>query len=388
MATKRLNSSSGRLLSLLLLHLLVAVASLGVWAEVRQNGSATTVTVRYNATSKQFSATAGTEFGGVAATVAVNNTFLLTGWDVVTAEADAAFLQSGADAAQQQRLAYQALGYGEGYATQRQLAASMRNTFYGANGLNAVLQNSTRAVAWVAAHMEYMRNEVKLDDAYGQQLHNLLALLDGVVLGYNDNLPSPGDDRLNATWLFYLNFQTEIGDVVKAVSPAAVVAELRHRMPRYFADLHCSALVKVVRDDIYFSHVTWNSFNSMLRQYKTYKVGRRFVTMSSYPGVIHSIDDWYMTHARLAVMETTNGVFNDTLYTQHVHNRTVSEFLRVMIANFLAGDAPAWVRHFARENSGTYCNQWMVLDMGRVRDPGALLPPGTFVVAEQLPGDA
>jgi hypothetical protein len=56
-----------------------------------------------------------------------------------------------------------------------------------------------------------------------------------------------------------------------------------------------------------------------------------------------------------------------------------------MIANYLADSAEEWVNIFSTENSGTYNNQWMIFDMKRFTK-GEPLPPGTFWVAEQLPG--
>ncbi|EKF38636.1 lysosomal/endosomal membrane protein p67, putative,lysosomal membrane glycoprotein, putative [Trypanosoma cruzi marinkellei] len=368
--------------------LLLAIATLstrGVRAELWQNDDVTTVKVRYNTKTKAFSVTEGELFGAVAATVEVHDTFLQNGWDVVNAVADNEFLQSGSIETRDEmmRIAHQAMGYGEGYTTQKRMEATLNNVFLGKDGLNEILESSSKAVNWIEDHLAYM-DAANAADAYGRQLKNLLALIDGMVAGYNDRVGTVGVP-LNRTWLFYLNFQEEIGDVVASVSSQNVIAKLREKSPRHLFDLHCSALVKVTEYDIYFSHATWSSFNTMLRQYKTYRVEHRSVTMTTYPGLIHSIDDWYMTSERLAVMETTNGIFNNSLYT-YLNPRTVSEFLRVMIANFLATDSPSWVKYFSLNNSGTYNNQWMVLNMAAVANPKAPMPANTFWVAEQLPG--
>ncbi|EAN81944.1 putative lysosomal/endosomal membrane protein p67 [Trypanosoma cruzi] len=369
----------------LLLLATAILATGGVRAEFWQNDDVTTVKVRYNMKTKEFSVTEGELFGAVAATLEVHDTFLQNGWDVVNAEADKEFLHSGPIETRDEmlRIAYQAMGYGEGYTTQKRMEAQLNNSFLGKGGLNEILASSPEAVKWIQEHVEYM-DTADAVDAYGRQLKNLLALLDGMVAGYNARVGA-GGVLLNRTWLFYLNFLAEIGDVVASVSSQNTIAGLRETNPRHFLDLHCSALVKVTEYDIYFSHATWSSFNSMLRQYKTYRVEHRTVTMSSYPGMIHSIDDWYMTSERLAVMETTNGIYNDSLYA-YLNPKTVSEFLRVMIANFLATDSPSWVKYFSLNNSGTYNNQWMVLNMAAVANPKTPMPANTFWVAEQLPG--
>ncbi|ORC88091.1 lysosomal/endosomal membrane protein p67 [Trypanosoma theileri] len=379
----------------------------GVQAEIQQSDTVTTVYVRYNEENNTFSATGDVSFGILAATVIVNNSFSTTGWDVVHVRADEAFIHlHGLDNYTQRQLAYRAMGYGEGYATQKQLEATLYNNFLGADGIAALMKEAPVLVEWIDTHLAFMESRVKKNndddidtdndnddndnddnETYGQELQQLLALMDGMVLGYNDRLPH-GENKLNRSWLFYLNFQAEMGDVLTAKLSSTALQQLRERMPRFLTDLHCSALVKVVKNDIFFSHVTWNSFNSMLRQYKTYRVGSRFVTMSTYPGFIHSLDDWYMTHARLAVMETTIGVSNSSLIKEYISPETVSEFLRVMIANFLAESSPGWVHIFSRYNSGTYNNQWMILNMANVyNESGLLLPSDTFWVAEQLPGN-
>ena len=38
-----------------------------------------------------------------------------------------------------------------------------------------------------------------------------------------------------------------------------------------------------------------------------------------------------------------------------------------MVANQLAMDAPGWAHTFAKQASGTYNNQWMVLDVHKAR---------------------
>lgn len=366
--------------------LLVAVA--GVRAEVWEDNGVTRVAVRYNATSGLFSVTADEHFGPVASTVTVNNSFGSTGWDEVTAVADEKFLLADTESrkAERTRVAYKAMGYGEGYTTQQRILDTLKNVFWGDEGLQNTISSAEGVQEWIDEHLSFMDSQANnANDAYGQQLGNMLALLDGIVDGYNARVGKE-DEFLNRTWLFYLNFQVEVEDVVRAKLPEWTLAKLRRKAPT-LTNLHCSALIKVTRDDIYFSHATWNSFNSMLRQYKTYQVEHRLVTMSSYPGVIHSLDDWYMTHEGLAVMETTNAVYDISRFSEYVSPKTVSEFLRVMIANFLATDGHSWITHFSRWNSGTYNNQWMVLNMAAIKNLGNPLPAGTFWVAEQLPGE-
>ena len=59
-----------------------------------------------------------------------------------------------------------------------------------------------------------------------------------------------------------------------------------------------------------------------------------------------------------------------------------------MVANRLAKTGEVWVTIFGKHNSGTYNNQWMVLDYKLFKGGSGLanLKPGLLWIAEQLPG--
>jgi hypothetical protein len=63
----------------------------------------------------------------------------------------------------------------------------------------------------------------------------------------------------------------------------------------------------------------------------------------------------------------------------------VFEWLRNMVANRLATSAKEWTEIFSKYNSGTYNNQWMVVDFN-LFEPGQALKDGTLYVLEQYPG--
>lgn len=345
------------------------------------------VAVRYNATLKSFSVESDETFGPIAANVSTDYTFTTTGWDVVIAEGNDDFMA----VSEENRLnGYRAAGYGEGYLNAARIYQNFANSFNGDQGVTAMLLSSPQIVPWIDRHIAYLQERSLVTDDIGRMLGGMLALIDGISLGYNVANVDPAK-AINATQFFWLSFQAEVGDIITAYSTEDDI-QLWKAMPKLDPrrpSRHCSALVKVLPTDLYFSHDTWSSFNSMMRQYKTYRFEGRAVSMSGYPAVVHSIDDWYMTSNRLAVMETTNGVYNNSLFREYVQNgtNTISEFLRVMIANFLAPSSPSWVTYFSTENSGTYNNQWMVFDMKKFT-PGSPIPADTFWVAEQLPGNA
>ena len=77
-----------------------------------------------------------------------------------------------------------------------------------------------------------------------------------------------------------------------------------------------------------------------------------------YPGTLEGIDDFYQTSQNLTVIETTNGVYNDSLFALHVTAvGTVPYWIRVIVANRAAVTAADWEQWFYKHNSGTYNNQ-------------------------------
>ena len=82
--------------------------------------------------------------------------------------------------------------------------------------------------------------------------------------------------------------------------------------------------------------------------------------------------------------ETTIGNDNSDLW-KYVQPTSLFEWVRNIVANRLAKTASEWCSLFERYNSGTYNNQWMVLNYN-LFEAGKPLKPDTFWVLEQLPG--
>jgi len=58
---------------------------------------------------------------------------------------------------------------------------------------------------------------------------------------------------------------------------------------------------------------------------------------------------------------------------------------RVIVATQLASSGEEWSNFFSMYNSGTYNNQWIIVD-NKLFTPEAPLLPGTLWIAEQIPG--
>lgn len=163
---------------------------------------------------------------------------------------------------------------------------------------------------------------------------------------------------------------------------------------------HCSALIKVTHDDIYFGHTSWYTYKAMIRILKRYSfffdlmnteksaiIPGSVLSMSSYPGKLSSFDDFYLSSSGLAITETTTPIYNPALW-KNVNTKTVPAWMRGLVATRLANTPSDWANLFKEENSGTYNNQWMILDYKNVEKnaSGISLKKGAFYVIEQIPG--
>lgn len=188
-----------------------------------------------------------------------------------------------------------------------------------------------------------------------------------------------------------MSYQPEIGDVETYLSTKNPNFRGFNAVPRPRPNMrqHCSAFIRPTGADLFMAHDTWGNYNGMLRQYKTYRFDST-LSFSSYPGMLNSMDDWYISSNKLAIQETTNGVYNNTLYATYFNSSTVAEWIRVMIANWEATSGQQWTELFVYQNSGSYNNQWMVVDMKLFTPPmtASQLKDNTLWISETLPGYA
>ena len=157
---------------------------------------------------------------------------------------------------------------------------------------------------------------------------------------------------------------------------------------------HCSALLKIKNDlsDLYYGHNTWNTYYSAIRIIKEYNfnfnnrwIKSKNIIFTSYPATLSSLDDLYTASHGLVVMETTNVFYNDTLYKEIVPE-SLFTCERVMIANRISNSSKEWVENFIKYNSGTYNNQFMVLDKNKVDLVNKKIDIDAFYIVEQIPG--
>ena len=151
------------------------------------------------------------------------------------------------------------------------------------------------------------------------------------------------------------------------------------------------------QDEMYVAHNTWHEYTAMsykaLKKYNLpfrrlagneERVAAETATMSSYVGTIFSLDDFMTLSSGLVTTETSLFIYDSTLFEASQPLGQVFEPARVMAANRLARDGREWTEIASQFNSGTYNNQWMVVDMSKVLE--GRLDDGALWVMEQLPG--
>jgi hypothetical protein len=129
----------------------------------------------------------------------------------------------------------------------------------------------------------------------------------------------------------------------------------------------------------------------MIRQMKTYVfAGGRNVSMSGYPGVICSFDDFVLNGHGIFVTSTSLLNYNDTNMASH-KLLAVPGMFGTMISSYLAETPTQWAQLYATDDAGSYSAMFMITDMRAAYTAqlsNTTLPAGTFIVLEAVPTSA
>ncbi|XP_038623883.1 phospholipase B-like 1 [Tachyglossus aculeatus] len=317
-----------------------------------------------------------------------NHTVQTTGWG--TLEIRAGY---GAQALKNDVIMFVA-GFLEGYLTAPHIQDHFSNLYPQLIKQPLVLEE---VMAFLGKQERWARRHAKdnRDDPFWRHVGYVLAQMDGLTAGAEEwaNV-THAKKSVTRFQVQFLNAVGDLLDLIPALFPRKKESWL-HGPPRPSGawDMgHCSALIKVLPgyENVYLAHSSWFSYAAMLRIYKHWDFNIRDtqtrsarLSFSSYPGFLMSLDDFYLLSSGLAVLQTTNNVFNTSLL-RHVVPQALLAWQRVRVANMVAQGGRDWARAFSRFNSGTYNNQYMILDLKKVKLKESLGDETLFIV-EQIP---
>ena len=252
-------------------------------------------------------------------------------------------------------------------------------------------------------NLDWVSGKVETDgqtSSYWKMVNLFHKQLHGLKLGWlkrasDDKLTIPQD--FDVDWFaYFINFYPDIGDYIpKYKKWKESAGSAGSQQPSLvFSSPSCSVLIKKVAGDVLTGHATWHVYESLsYRMVKRYNLNYHTVTgelvpghtiaMSSYVGTVFSLDDFYSVSSGLTTLETTLFVYDSSLLEQISGSGQIWEPVRVMVANRLGRGGQDWAELFSQYNSGTYNNQWMVVDYNKVR---AGADKDVLWVTEQLPG--
>uniref|UniRef100_U3FA79 Phospholipase B-like n=1 Tax=Micrurus fulvius TaxID=8637 RepID=U3FA79_MICFL len=318
-----------------------------------------------------------------------NDSVQSTGWGILEIKAG-----YGNQLVSNEILMY-AAGFLEGYLTASRMSDHVANMYH--QLIKDVIVEQ-KVKDFMQKQDEWTRQQIKnnKDDPFWRNAGYIIAQLDGLYMG---NLEWAKRQKRTPLTEFEISFLNAIGDLLDLI-PALSSKSRNDDSPSmsgasnmYEWDMgHCSALIKVLPgyENIYFGHSSWFTYAATLRIYKHWdfriidpqtKTGR--ASFSSYPGLLVSLDDFYILGSGLIMLQTTNTVFNLSLLKQVVPE-SLFAWERVRIANMMADSGKTWAQTFEKQNSGTYNNQYMILDTKKIILRKSI-EDGALYIIEQVP---
>ncbi|ESP01375.1 hypothetical protein LOTGIDRAFT_186156 [Lottia gigantea] len=335
-----------------------------------QNGSAYCKSKACTYTANQIDQTGATAFG------TFNDTLLENGWGILDIVAGYGKVQS-----ENEDIMF-AAGFLEGVFTASKIAEhyeNVRGIFFNGKGSAALEDKIKQYFIDQDKWMRKMINENAPKDPIWRHVSYIIAQYDGLIEGYKAaRLTEKTLPNLDVYAFQVLNGVGDLIDLTKVVSPETIPdwRKMSHdEAMRYLATSgHCSAMVKVLGafENIFMSHSSWFAYAATMRIYKHWNfnvndsaTSAKKISLSSYPGFLESLDDFYLMSSNMVMLQTTNNVFNATLY-KSCTPESLFAWHRVRVANMMANSGQEWAKVLSKYNSGTYNNQYMIIDLKQI----------------------
>ncbi|KAF7647135.1 hypothetical protein LDENG_00176970 [Lucifuga dentata] len=314
----------------------------------------------------------------------LNDTLLSTGWSILEIRA------GYGESPKTDEVTFFLAGYLEGFLTAQQMIDHYTNMYpqliHKPEVLGPLQSFMKKQDAW-------SREQVKLNkssDPLWKHVGLILAQMDGLQAGVAHWAKKQGRKPLTQFDVQFLNAVGDLLDLIPALVPSVKPPLRDFQLPGMG---HCSALIKMLPgfENLLFAHSSWYTYAATMRIYKHWDfhisephAATGKLSFSSYPGFLVSLDDFYLLGSGLMMTQTTNNVFNTSLFDDITPNSLLA-WQRVRLAHSLAHTGEEWAKTFSMYNSGTYNNQYMVLDRSKVK-LGHSVDDGALTVVEQIPG--
>lgn len=252
---------------------------------------------------------------------------------------------------------------------------------------------------WVEAQFLWVRNQAEEKrgvDKYWDHVSTVIRMLGGLTEGVRMAGGKKSEFNGNISRaLMMMNWDYDLFEIGGHLFPNGTTEKLDNNNPPLQKEGHCRALVKLAPDmsELFFGHTTWESYAMMLPVFKWYNmplgIGGKgtiadSISMSTYPGSLMSQQDFCVMSSGLVVISTTLPVLDNNILSKLSPN-SVPGWIRFIVANRMARSGPEYSTIIGKENSGSYTNQFMVIDLNKYHAKKQRLDPDLLTIIEQLP---
>jgi hypothetical protein len=225
-----------------------------------------------------------------------------------------------------------------------------------------------KVYAFINDNLKYVRESVEAyaDVEYWQEIGLILSQFDGLRKGYDFAMKDNNTAKMGEFDHWFFQSAGDMFDIAAMFPGDIAPAE-------EFKREHCSGLIRLTDDysDLYFAHDAWSDYrelHGLLKEYnlpvKAFKARR--MILSSRVGKLASYDDFYFADTGLFVIETTLNNYNDDLYKVCIPQKLFT-WVRALHATWTSTLAKEWCETFIKHNSGTYNNQYVVVDSNKFK---------------------
>uniref|UniRef100_A0A3Q1BZE7 Phospholipase B-like n=1 Tax=Amphiprion ocellaris TaxID=80972 RepID=A0A3Q1BZE7_AMPOC len=281
----------------------------------------------------------------------LNDTLSSTGWSIL--EIRAGYGQTP----ETDEVTFFLAGFLEGFLTAQQMMDHYTNMYPQLIHDPKILES---VQSFMAKQDSWVRQQVKLNktsDPLWKHVGFIVAQMDGLQAGVADWAKKQGKKPLSLFAIQFLNAVGDLLDLIPALVPSSNSPLRDFKLPGMG---HCSALIKMLPgfENLLFAHSSWYTYAATMRIYKHWDfritephTATGKLSFSSYPGFLVSLDDFYLLGSGLMMTQTTNNVFNSSLFDKLTPDSLLA-WQRVRLAHSLARTGEEWAKTFAMHNSG------------------------------------